>query len=54
MVDTYDSTNNRVVRTYRDNGNSAYGTAIVTQAEPRLLGNSSRLREWHKRNGHCC
>jgi hypothetical protein len=26
---TYDSTNNRVVRTYRDNGNSAYGTAVV-------------------------
>ena len=26
---TYDSTNNRVVISYRDNGNSGYGTAIV-------------------------
>ena len=26
---TYDSTNNRVVIAYRDNGNSSYGTAIV-------------------------
>jgi hypothetical protein len=26
---TYDSTNNRVVRTYRDNGNSGYGTVVV-------------------------
>ena len=29
---TYDSTNNRVVIAYRDNGNSSYGTAIVADA----------------------
>ncbi len=56
---TYDSTNNKIIITYRNNGNSNYGTAIVRSSvglfpldtigvlqETGTIGQTKAIKEW--------